>query len=71
MLRIGGHCWADQKAGKLAEEARKIRNGCGNATAVETELLEWTMNEGQKEALLPFEAVLSAPYSRCGRTNAL
>ena len=37
--------WA-QKAGKLAEEARKIRNGCGNAKAVETELLEWTRTEG-------------------------
>ena len=49
--------WA-QKAGKLAEEARKIRNGCGDAKAVETELLEWTMNEGQKEAMVFLEKAM-------------
>ena len=47
-----------QKAGKLAEEARKIRNGCGIAKAVETELLEWTMNERQKEAMVCLEKVM-------------
>ena len=49
--------WA-QKAGKLADEARKIRNGCGDAKAVETELLEWTMNEGQKEAMIFLEKAM-------------
>ena len=54
MLRIGGHCWS-RGLRKQGSWQRRFGTVAETQKAVETELLEWTMNEGQKEAMVFLE----------------